>query len=199
MPTPKLPKTNVQLSTSLSFFVLREDAISLKAFFQDIFAPRSSLTEVQKKMKPIRGVISFQEVEERVTQSRWEIDSNVLGEPLEALIGPVDRTFTLRRHVFYGSDIISEFGYEDELTPRAFGTRLSSIEQSSILAQQLRSPFILIKVESVPEGINAATLTTFFRGCTFARLSRVYGVESPDVAVAEDALIRYAGKQQFKS
>ncbi len=191
MPTPNLPKTSVRLSTSTSFYVLREDAISLASFFGDIFSPRTSILEVQNEMIQIFGLTSFQEREERGTQSRWELDSNILGEPLEALIGPVDRTFTIRRPVFYGSDIIKIFGFEEELSR-------GGITDPSILAQQLRTPFIFIKVEAAPADTGFAKITTLYRGCAFSNINRSYGVENPDIAVTEDASIRFSGKQQFK-
>lgn len=187
--TPKLPKTGIRLATSVSFFVLREDAISLATYFKSIFQPRNEITAVQQQMKIMDAIISFSEEQSRDTTHRYEVDSNVRGEPLEVFGGTVRRTFKIRRAVLYKSDIITALGYHNELK-RAGAT------DGGILSQSLRNPLIFIKREVAPEGSGVATVVTFYRGCIMSSISRGYDATS-SLGVFEDVSFSYAGRQQF--
>lgn len=187
--TPKLPKTSVRLSTSVSFFVLKEDAISLSTFFQSIFAPRQELSAVQKQMKKLDGIVSFSEEQSRELLHRYEVDSNVRGEPLEVLGSPVRRWFKIRRPVLYKTDIISVLGYDSDL-------QRAGTADAGLLSQSLRSPFIFIRREVAPEGAGINPVVTFYRGCIISSISRTYDVNT-SLAVFEDVTVYYAGRQQF--
>lgn len=186
---PKLPKTNIRLATSVSFFILREDAISLATFFKSIFQPRQEVADVQRQMKPINNIVSFSEDQSRETSHRHETDSNVRGEPLQVLGGPVRRTLKLKRAVLYKSDLITDLGYHNEL--KRAGTK-----DGGLLSQSLRSPFIIIRKEVSPEASGVAPVITFYRGCIISSITRSYDITS-SLGVFEDANIAYAGRQQF--
>lgn len=191
MPTPRLPRTSVRLATSASFYTMRESDISLSSFFVSIFNPRQEIQEIQRKMRQVFGLLSFEEDQNRTLEHRYEVDSNVRGEPLEVLVQPVARSFTIRRPTFYKDTIISVLGFEDEL--RRAGTR-----DAGLLSQQLRDPFIFIKTEAAPEGSGIATTVTFYRGCKLGYIRQGYNVEGGgDLAVYEEAQIYYAGRQSF--
>ena len=189
MPTPRLPKTSIRLATSASFFVLREDAISLATFFAAIFQPREEITSIQREMKQVFGLLSFREDQNRGTTPRWEIDSNLRGEPLEVLVSPVTRTFNIKRAVLYKDDLLKVLGYDEEF-------KQSGAFDTSILSQRASKPFIFVKSERAPEGSGAATIVTFYRGCSIGQLTKSYDV-SGDLAVFENATIMFAGRQQF--
>lgn len=191
MPTPRLPKTSIRLSTSISLFVLREDAISLETFFKAIFSPRATVDEIQRQMKPISGIVSLYEDQSRDMEHRYEIDSNVRGEPLEVFGSPVRRTLKLRRAVFYKDDLIKVLGYDEEL-------RRAGTEDAGLLSQSLKKPLILIKREIAPEGSGIAPIITFYRGCLIGSITRDTTVAPGQVlGIFEDANIYYAGRQQF--
>lgn len=186
---PKLPKTGIRLATSVSFFVLREDAISLGTFFQSIFQPRSELAAVQNQMKKLDAILSFSEEQSRDATHRHEIDSNVRGEPLEVFGGPVRRSFKIRRAVLYKSDILAALGYSNEL-------RRAGANDGGILSQSLRSPLIIIKREVAPEGAGVAPVVTFYRGCIINSITRTYDATAA-LGVFEDVGFYFAGRQQF--
>lgn len=190
MPIPKLPRTDIRLASSASFFTMREDAISLGTFFEAIFSPRNVITEIQREMKQVSGLYSFRENQVRTVQPRWETDSNVRGEPLEVLVSPVTRSFTIRRPVFYENDLIKVLGFEDEL--RRVGTN-----DAGLLSQEFRKPFIFVKSEKAPDNSGVGTIVTFYRGCIIANIDRLYDVSAGELGVFEDATIMYAGRQQF--
>jgi len=192
MPTPKLPFTKIRLSTSVSFYTLREDEISLASLFEGILKPRNILQSIQTGMRQMKGVVSFSESQERTPTTRYEIDSNVRGEPLEIMGSPPTRYLTLRRVVTYDSDFVSVLGYESEL-------KRAGVVDASILSQQIKTPFIVIKHETAPQGSGIAATMTFYRGCLLTRLSREYTVRNPggDAGVFEDATIYYATRQNF--
>lgn len=193
MPTPKLPKTSIRLATSISLFVLREDAIDLGTFFESIFAPRSELITVQKEMKQLTGVVSFYEEQTRELEHRYEIDSNVRGEPLMVMASPVRRSFKLKRAVFYNNDLIKILGYDEEL-------KRAGTEDAGLLSQQLTKPLIFIKREVAPEGSGIAPIITFYRGCIISNITRDTSVApGQNLSVYEDSNIYYAGRQQFTS
>ncbi len=191
MPTPKLPKTSIRLATSVSLFVLREDAIDLGTFFESIFAPRSELVTIQKEMKQVDGIVSFYEEQSRDLEHRYEVDSNVRGEPLEVMASPVRRSFKIRRAVFYKNDLIKVLGYDEEL-------KRAGTEDAGLLSQQLKKPLIFIKREVAPEGSGIAPIVTFYRGCIIGNITRDSNVApGQGLSVFEDSNIYYAGRQQF--
>ena len=190
MTIPRLPRTSIRLATSTSFFTMREDAISLGTFFASIFSPRSEIKEIQREMKQLFGLTVFRENQTRTTEERYEIDGNVRGEPVEVLLSPVVTTFTIRRPVFYGDDLIKVLGFEDEL--RRVGTN-----NAGLLSQEFRKPFIIIKSERAPDNTGVGTLVTFYRGCKIQNIDRLYDVAGGELGVFEDATIMYAGRQQF--
>lgn len=191
MPIPKLPKTKIRLATSVSLFVLREDALSLGTFFESIFAPRSTVDAIQRQMKQIDGVVSFFEDQSRDTEHRYEVDSNVRGEPLEVMASPVRRSFKLRRAVFYENDLIKVLGYDEEL-------KRAGTEDAGLLSQALTKPLIFIKRELAPEGSGIAPIVTFYRGCIIGSITRDMTVApGQTLGIFEDSLILYAGRQQF--
>ena len=166
MPTPKLPKTNARLATSSTFYVLREEALNLNIFsvnswkssISNIFAPKNQLTDIQRQMSYIDGLVSFTENQQRTLEHRFEIDSNVRGQPLEVMGSTVARSFTVKRAVTYKRGLIDVLGYSDEL--RDVGTH-----DGGLLSNSIRSPFIFIKREASPEGSGVGVLVTFYRGC----------------------------------
>ena len=190
MPIPRLPRTTIRLATSTSFFLLREDAISLSTFFEAIFSPRNEITSIQREMVLFTGITMFRENQSRQTVPRYEIDSNIRGEPLEVFISPPTRSLVIRRPVFYTDDLIKVLGYEEEFR------RVGSFD-GSILSQENRKPFIIIKVERSPEDSGAGTITTFYRGCKITSIDKAYDVSGSELGVFEDASIMYAGRQQF--
>lgn len=191
MALPKLPKTDVKLSTSSSFFILREDALSTNSilgFLNEIFT-QPNLNNIITKMIPVFAVTSFIENQSRTTVDRWETDSDTPGQSLEIFQSPVSRRLTVKRMVLYASDFIQVAGFQNELTSKG-------IQDGSILAQQ--KPFIFIQSERAPEGSGIASTITMYRGCLFAKISRTYNVSAgTDLAVMEDADIHYAGRQEI--
>ena len=142
-------------------------------------------------MRFIEGVVAFEETQQRGLEHRYEVDSNVRGEPLEVLVSPVARSFTIRRPKFYHSDLISALGYADELK------RAGTVD-AGLLSQEMRDPFIIIKVDSAPDGKNVGTVVTFYRGCKIGSIRERIDVEGGnDLGVFEEAEIFYAGRQQF--
>lgn len=202
MPTPKLPKTVARLSTASTFYALREDSLSLNIFspvnflkgaFSNIFSPRQVLTDIQRQMVFLDGVVSFTENQQRTLDHRYEVDSNVRGQPLEVLGGTVSRDFRIKRIVTYKSDIIKSLGFEEEI--KSTGTK-----DAGLLANKLTTPFIFIKRDASPEGSGIGPIVTFYRGCLIQSISRTLNVEgSTPLAVYEDVAILYAGRQQFTS
>lgn len=191
MPIPKLPKTSIRLATSVSLFFLREDAISLDTFFKAIFSPRSTVDAIQKQMKQLDGVVSFYEDQNREMEHRYEVDSNVRGEPLEVMGSPVRRMLKLRRAVFYRNDLIKVLGYDEEL-------KRAGTEDAGLLSQALTKPLIIIKRELAPEGSGIAPIITFYRGCLIGNITRDSNVApGGTLGVFEDTNIYYAGRQQF--
>jgi hypothetical protein len=191
---PKLPHTGIRLSTSASFFVLREDALNLLVYFQNIFQPRTEIKAIQRQMKQVLGIVGFSEDQGRTADPRWEIDSDIRGEPIDVFVSPVTRYFTLRRAVLYSDDLIKVLGFEEELRNKSLG-----VQDAGLLSQTVKTPFIFIKKEVAPDGTGIAPTVTFYRKCQFASLKRSYTVEqaSSSTAVFEDATIYYAGRQQF--
>lgn len=185
MPTPRLPKTNVKLATSASFYILREDAVSPNSILGFPTGNSVSLENVTQRMIPIFAITYFQESQERTTQGRYEVDGDVPGQALQVLEQPTERTLTLKRAVLYNSDFIQATGYENNLQNQ-------NIPDGSILSQ-LQKPFIFIKKDTAPDGSVAMTL---YRGSIFQRLTQTYDLKS-DLAVIEDVSIRYASRQQF--
>ena len=191
---PKLPYTGIRLATSASFFVLREDAINLLVYFQSIFQPRTEIKAIQQEMKQVFGMVSFAEDQSRNAEPRWEVDSNIRGEPLEVLGSPVTRSFTIRRAVSYTDDLITVLGFSDELRNTTLG-----VQDGGLLSQTLKTPFIFIKREVAPAP-GSASFVTFYRKCVLASLKRGYDVQAgAGLGVFEDAIIYYAGRQQFTS
>jgi len=192
MAIPNLPKTQIRLATSVSFYTLREDAISLGTFFKSIFQPRTVLSAIQTQMKLLDGVVSFTDTQERTGTPRHELDSDIPGQPLEIMGSPLQRRINLRRAVLYKSDLIQILGYEDVM-------KQSGINEASLLSQQIKIPFIIIRHESAPEGSGVAATVTFFRQCLLTNLTREYAVRTPgsDPAVFEDAVIGYGPRQQI--
>lgn len=192
MATPNLPQTDIRLATSISVFVLREDAISLATFFQSIFQPRTSITSIQREMQQVNGVVSFYEEQSRDLEHRYEVDSNTRGEPLEIMGSPVRRSLKLRRAVFYKDDLIKVVNFQDQLK-QAGGT-----EDAGLLSQPIQSPLIFIKQEKAPAGSGVAPIVTFYRGCLLGNITRDSTVApGQNLGVFEDATIYYAGRQQF--
>ena len=191
MPTPQLPKTDVRLSTSASFYILREDAVSAKTIlggsYIDTDQEDAVVQNALSKMVSVYAITYFQESQERQTMGRFEVDSDVPGKALEIFEQPLERTISLKRGVLYSSDLMAAIGYENELKKR------SNVADASILSQ-LRKPFILIKKDTSPSG---ESIMTLYRGCILQRLSKTYDLRS-DLAVIEDVSIRYAGRQQIK-
>jgi len=191
MPTPRLPKTSIRLATSISLFVLREDALDLSTFFFSIFAPRTTLVDVQRKMKQVDGIVSFFEEQTRDLEHRYEVDSNTRGEPLEVMGSTLRRSFKLKRAVFYKNDLIKVLGYDEEL--KSAGT-----EDAGLLSQSLKKPLIFIKREVAPEGSGVAPIVTFYRGCIIGNITRDATVApGQNLSIYEDSNIYYAGRQQF--
>lgn len=186
MPAPKLPKTTARLATATSFYLVREDAVGAKAILgTNNEDPGAAIS----RMIQLFAVTSFQETQERATTSRWEVDSDVPGKALSVLQQPLDRTLTLKRAVLYDSDLIKATGYETDLVAR------TGVADASILSQ-LSNPFILIKKDTSPSG---ASILTLYRGCIFSRLTKSYDLNGANIAVIEDATIRYAGRQQINT
>lgn len=195
MPTPKLPKTTIRLATASSFFVLKEDALSLSTFFKSIFQPRQEIVDVQRQMQQVLGLVSFSEEQSRTPEHRYEVDSNVRGQPLEVMAGPVTRSFKIRRAVLYKSDLIQALAAFNEDVKTGAGTK-----DAGLLSQAINKPFIFIKKDSAPEGAGVSPVVTFYRGCIISSISRSYDVSgSAGLGVFEDASISYAGRQQFTS
>lgn len=193
MPTPKLPKTTIRLATASSFFILKEDALSLSTFFKSIFQPRQEITDVQRQMQQVLGLISFSEDQNRSPEHRYEIDSNVRGQPLEVMAGPVARFFKIKRAVLYKSDLMMSLAAFNEDLKTGAGTK-----DGGLLSQAGNKPFIFIKKDSAPEGSGIAPVVTFYRGCIISSISRSYDVSGgAGLGVFEDAAVYYAGRQQF--
>src|SRR5208282_5624933 len=106
---------------------------------------------------------------------------------LEVLQMPTSRTLSLDRMVLYTSDLIGALGYTDALAP------VAGVSDGSLLSQQ-DSPFILIRLDTVPQGSTGST-ATLYRGCLFQSIDRTYNLGSGDIAVVDSASIRYAGRQ----
>lgn len=185
MPVPKLPKTTVRLATATSFYMVREDAVGSKAILGR--SDSDTTQTVISRMVQVFAISSFRESQDRTTSSRWEVDSDVPGRALEVFQQPLDRTLTIKRAVLYDSDFIQATGYTNELVAR------TGVPDGSILSQ-LNKPFILIKKDTSPNGPSVMTL---YRGCVFSSLSKTYDLNSSNIAVIEDAVIRYAGRQQI--
>lgn len=199
MPTPKLPKTTVRLATSSTFYVLREDALNLNIFslnslrssISNIFAPKNQLTDIQRQMSFVDGLVSFTEGQQRSLDHRYEVDSNVLGQPLEVMGGTVSRSFTIRRAVTYKKDLIAALGFADEL--RDTGTH-----DAGLLSNTIKTPFIFIKRDASPEDSGVGTIVTFYRGCLLQDIKRTTAVDgSGSLQIYEDSNVFYAGRQQF--
>ena len=88
MAAPQLPQTNIRLATSTSLYVLKESAISLTSFFTAIFQPRSQTNSILDNMTQLLGVVSFNENQGRTTEPRFEIDSDIRGEPIQVFGSP---------------------------------------------------------------------------------------------------------------
>jgi hypothetical protein len=193
MATPKLPTTSIRLATSISLYCLREDSISLKTSFASIFSPRSTPVAIQKQMKLLKGIVSFSEDQSRDLEHRFEVDSNVLGNPLEVMASPVRHSIKMRRAVIYGDDLISTLGYGSDLNKA--GTM-----DGGLLSQALTTPLILIKQERAPAGSGVSTVVTFYRNCLIGSITRSSDVSGgADLRIYEDATFFYADRQQFTS
>lgn len=192
MANPQLPVTDIRLATSVSHFSLRESDLDLTTFFTSILKPRNTVQQIQRKMQQVFGVVNFSENQERSGQMRWEIDSDIRGEPLQVFASATTRTFSLRRAVRYSDDLISILGYEDQIK------NPDHTADGSLLSQSLKDPFIWIKSEIAPAGTGIGTVVTFYRGCVLTSLKRDYHIDG-DVGVYEDAVVYYAKRQQFNT
>ena len=194
MATPQLPQTTIRLATGSSLYVLQESAISLGSFFTAIFQPRSQTNSILNSMQQLYGVVSFGEDQSRTTESRWEIDSDIRGEPIQVLGSPVTRSLKMRRAVLYSGDTIEALGYTEAVKDTSTG-----LADGGLLAQQLNFPFIIIKRDVAPSGSGVAPTVTFYRHCNLATVSLTANVEGAGqkLGVFEDSTITYAERQIF--
>jgi hypothetical protein len=195
MAVPRLPQTDLRLATSVSIFFLPESSISLATSFASIFAPRSTTTAVVNQMQQLDGIVSFVEEQSRELESRYEVDSDGIGSPLEIMASPVRHSFKLRRAVTYYADLISILGFNSLGINSSQGIPADGTVDGGLLAQAISNPYIFIKREISPSG---GDIVTFYRNCLIGNISRDTSVVN-SLGVYEDANIYYADRQLFTS
>jgi hypothetical protein len=146
-------------------------------------------------MQQLFGVVSFNEDQTRTLESRFEIDSDIRGEPIQIMGSPVSRMLRMRRAVFYTGNFIDALGYTTQVTDTSTG-----LSDGGLLAQQLNFPFIIIKRDAAPAGSGIATVVTFYRHCNMASVSLTETVDvGQKLGVFEDSIINYSERQIFSS
>lgn len=173
---PQIPSTAARLSTS----------ITLRLLPSDINPSNISASQIQAATV-LGAVTDFEEVNDRPTETRYELDADVPGEVIEQLPQLPTRSLTIQRAVLYESDMLEAFG----------------ISGGDLINQS--APFAILKVEQAPTGAvdskgNAVpTRITIYTGCWFINNPKAYRVSGRDIRVMQNVNVNYARRVVVKA
>lgn len=171
MPVPKLPKTTLRLSTSVTIRLIPEDTLSAAVLNN----PATVLTAVQNTQ--LGSVERFEESNNRPADIRFEMNADAPGVVLEAFPNQVQaRTITLERLVLYSSDVTETF-----------------LITGGDIVQQYK-PFALVKLEVTPEGSNLPKRITVYRGCWLTSNPKAYAIRD-SLKIVQSVNITYAERE----
>ncbi len=168
----KLSKTRIRLATSVTIRAIRGEVNV------DSLNDADAIRALSDSSVKIGAIESFSEASPRSTEPRYELDAEVAGDIVERVPQLVDRTLTINRGVLYSTgDILAAFGFTD----------ITDIVDQNI-------PFVIMKVEKAPEGVNVPDRTTLYEGCWFHDLPKTYDIGG-NLKVMQDVTIGYTKKR----
>jgi len=168
----KLSKTRIRLATSVTIRAVRGE-INI-----DSLGDTEAIRALSESSVKVGAIESFSEASPRSTEPRYELDAETAGDIIERIPQLVDRTLTINRGILYNTgDILEAFGFTD----------IDDIADQNI-------PFVIMKVEKAPEGVNVPDRTTLYEGCWFHDLPKTYDIGG-NLKVMQDVAIGYTKKR----
>jgi hypothetical protein len=169
MPSPYIPQTSAQLTTSITLYALGAD-VNINNLTS------ASAIAALKNATKLGAVESFTETLTRRTVPRYQIDADIAGDIVERIPELVERTLRVSRIVLYTSDAIQAMGF----------TSAYDIIQQNV-------PFALAKVENPPVNSGLQPVTTIYTGVWFHELPKVYNMGA-DLKVMQDFELGFTQK-----
>ena len=168
----KLSKTRIRLATSVTIRAIRGEVNV------DSLGDADVIRALSESSVKIGSIESFSEASPRSTEPRYELDADLAGDIVERIPQLVDRTLTINRGVLYSrGDILQAFGFDD----------IFDIADQNV-------PFVIMKVEKAPAGVNVQDRTTAYEGCWFHDLPKSYDIGG-NLKVMQDVSIGYTRKR----
>lgn len=162
MPSPFIPQTSAQLTTSVTLYALGADVNVNNLTSATAIAALKNATK-------LGAVESFTETLTRRTVPRYQIDADIAGDIVERIPELVERTLRVGRVVLYTSDALQA------LTGNA---NLFDIIQQN-------TPFALAKVDNPPVNSGLQPITTIYVGCWFHESPKVLNMGA-DLKIMQD-------------
>jgi len=168
--TAKLPLTKARLSTSIKIWYIESSQITPDVLLNPKAADLPSL-----KPRFINGVEKFHEVDDRMTDPRYECDSKKRGDVIDRILKVVEKKISIDRVVFYKDDVADFFEFPSH----------ELIDQNT--------PFAILKTEAVPEGSNAVSRAILYMGCYIHNVPKTYEL-GRDLKVMQSINLGYKEK-----
>jgi len=174
-----LPNTNARLSTSVKFYYAKNSN-----FTPDILQNPQALQSLSWHL--IDGVEKFHEVDDRITDPRYEVDGKKPGDIIGRIIKVVEKRLSIDRTVFYEDDVADFF----DLT--SSGVKDATKE----LINQTES-FAIMKVEVAPKKKNLPIKTTIYLDCYIHNIPKTYEL-GRELKVMQSINLGYIDKITFE-
>ncbi len=166
----KLPKTKARLSTSIKIWYIESSQIT-----PDVLLHPQATDLPSLKPKFIDGVEKFHEVDDRLTEPRYECDSKKRGDVVDRILKVVEKKISIDRVVFYKDDVADFFEFPSK----------ELIDQNT--------PFAILKTEDVPEDSNATQRAILYLGCYIHNVPKTYEL-GRDLKVVQSINLGYKEK-----
>ena len=168
----RLSKTRIRLATSVTIRAIRGE-VNI-----DSLGDADAIRALAESSVKVGAIESFSEATPRGTDPRYELDAEIAGDIVERVPQLVDRTLTINRGILYQrGDILEAFGFTD----------ITDIADQNV-------PFVIMKVEKAPAGVNVPDRTTLYEGCWFHDLPKTYDIGG-NLKVMQDVTIGYTRKR----
>lgn len=173
MSRENLPLTGVRLSYSAKFWFIPSDNLTI-----DILRKPSSASVHNLHPKFISGIEKFHEVDDRITEPRYECDSAKRGNIIGRVTQVIERKISIDRCVLYSDNIGGVFGIDD------------LINQTS--------PFGILKTEIAPVGSNIPDTATLYLGCYVHNIPETYEL-GRDLKMMQSINLGYVEKYKINA
>ena len=164
----KLPKTQARLSYSIKLYLIKSSVLT-----PEILRKPESIKDLSPRF--IDGVEKFHEVEDRITDPRYELDGKKTGDVVGRILKTVEKRLSIDRAVMYKGDVADIF----------------NIPERELVDQT--TPFALLKIEKAPEGSGIPDKVTLYLDCYLHNLPQTYEL-GRDMKVVQSINLGYRDK-----